>query len=186
MKTYSSFSMIILLVITCSTEVLSQTEFGDVSSGSANLELCLDSKRLNSDGSNPTLRSTVSTWYDKSGNGVNVTQNIANVATYSSGGMTFNSNGYYSDTSYYRLKQIDFDGKVDCSTVGNVILTSHRNDNNLILDQIHVLSAEGIAVNDKVVIKILSASQLEVDLSALPSGLYLIKTKTGSLTVEKK
>jgi hypothetical protein len=167
-----------LLVITCSTGVLSQTRFGDVSSGS-------DSKHLNSDGSNSTLGSTVSTWYDKSGSGVNATQNIANVA-YNSGGMTFNNKGYYSDTSCYRLKQSDFDGKVDCPTVGNLILTSHSNDNNLVLDQIQVLSVEGIAVNDKVVIKILSASQLEVDLSALPSGLYLIKTKTGTLTVEKK
>jgi hypothetical protein len=183
MKTNSTFSLILLLVITCSTGVLSQTRFGDASSGSANLKLRLDSKH--SDGSNLTLGSTVLTWYEKSGSGVNATQNIANVA-YNSGGMTFNNNGYYSDTSCYRLKQSDFDGKVDCPTVGNVILTSHSNDNNLVLDQIQVLNVEGIAVNDKVVIKILSASQLEVDLSALPSGLYLIKTKTGTLTVEKK
>lgn len=109
----------------------------------------------------------------------------------------------YNGTSYYRLKQVDFDGKYEYSvvehvdlvyqntlfpnpTVGNVILTSHNNDDNLVLDPIQVYSAGGIMVNDNVVIKILTASQLEIDLSALPAGIYLIKTKTGSVTVEKK
>jgi hypothetical protein len=104
-------------------------------------------------------------------------------------------------TSYYRLKQVDYDGVYEYSvvesvniarqntifpnpTVGNVILTS--DDDNLNLDQILVFSASGKSVNDKVVIKVLSGTQLEIDLSSLPSGLYLIKTKTGSVSVEKK
>jgi hypothetical protein len=109
----------------------------------------------------------------------------------------------YNGTSYYRLKQVDFDGKYEYSivervnlvyqntvfpnpTVGNVILTRHLDDSNLDLDPIQVYSAEGISVNDKVITKIISATQLEIDLSSLPAGIYLIKTKTGSLTVEKK
>lgn len=109
----------------------------------------------------------------------------------------------HNGTSYYRLKQVDFDGKYEYSivesvsvnyhntlfpnpTIGNVILTSHRDDNNLDLDQIQVYSSAGVLVNDKVVIKILSGTQLEIDLSSLPSGIYLIKTKTGSLMAEKK
>jgi hypothetical protein len=104
-------------------------------------------------------------------------------------------------TSYYRLKQVDYDGVYEYSivesvniarqntifpnpTVGNVILTS--DDDNLNLDQILVFSSSGKSVNDKVVIKVLSGTQLEIDLSSLPSGLYLIKTKTGSVSVEKK
>lgn len=94
MKTYPAFNLIILLTAACPSTVLSQTGPGGVSSGAANLELWLDSKRVNADGSNPTVGNTVATWYDKSGNGVNVTQNIANVATYSASGVTFNNAGY--------------------------------------------------------------------------------------------
>lgn len=109
----------------------------------------------------------------------------------------------YHGTSYYRLKQVDFDGKYEYSivesvslnypnvlfpnpTADNVILTRHRDDGNFDIDEIQVFSAAGIQVNGRVVIKILSSTQLEIDLSLLPAGIYLIKTKTGSLTVEKK
>lgn len=69
----------------------------------------------------------------------------------------------------------------------SVILTKHDDGSlDLNLDQVEVSSKTGKSMNDKVVINILSVSQLEINLSALPSGVYLIKTKTGSFTVEKK
>ena len=69
----------------------------------------------------------------------------------------------------------------------SVILTKHDDGNlDLNLDQIDVNNASGKSVNDKVVIHILSMSKFEIDLSALPAGVYQIKTKAGSVTVEKK
>lgn len=123
MKTYPTFYLIALLVITCSTNVFSQMGSGSITSAPANLEL-LEHKLVK-------------------GNDVNVSGD-------------------------------------------NVILTSYNDNDNLFLDPIQVSNAAGISVNDKVVIKIVSASQLELDLSTLPSGIYQIKTKTGTLTVEKK
>jgi hypothetical protein len=71
-------------------------------------------------------------------------------------------------------------------TAGSVILTSRSENDNLVLDPIQVFNVSGISVNDKVVIKILSASQLEIDFSTLSLGTYVIKTNTGSITVAKK
>ncbi|MFD0998890.1 hypothetical protein ACFQ21_06205 [Ohtaekwangia kribbensis] len=69
----------------------------------------------------------------------------------------------------------------------SVILTKHEDGNlDLNLDQIDVNNASGKSMNDKVIIHILSMSKFEIDLSALPAGVYQIKTKTGSVTVEKK
>lgn len=70
----------------------------------------------------------------------------------------------------------------------SVILTKRHDDGNLDLnlDQIEVNNASGKSVSEKVVINILSFSQFEINLSALPAGVYMIKTKTGSVTVEKK
>lgn len=66
----------------------------DKSDGSGNLEFWLDSRDVNANGTNPANGSVVVTWSDKSGNDVDVTQNIANVATYSATGVTFNNTGY--------------------------------------------------------------------------------------------
>jgi hypothetical protein len=69
----------------------------------------------------------------------------------------------------------------------SVILTKHDDGSlDFNLDQVDVSSKAGKSMNDKVVINILSVSQLEIDLAAVPSGVYVIKTKTGSFTVEKK
>ncbi|HEY4653068.1 MAG TPA: hypothetical protein VIH22_01070, partial [Cyclobacteriaceae bacterium] len=72
----------------------SQTGPGGVSSGSTNLLLWLDGQNVNADGTNPAIGTEVLTWYDRSGNGVNVTRNISNVATYSANGVTFNNTGF--------------------------------------------------------------------------------------------
>ena len=69
----------------------------------------------------------------------------------------------------------------------SVVLTKHDDGTlDLNLDQIDVNNASGKSMNDKVVVHILSMSKFEIDLSALPAGVYVIKTKTGSVTVEKK
>ncbi len=69
----------------------------------------------------------------------------------------------------------------------SVILTKHNDGSlNLDLDQIDVTNAAGKLKNEKVVVHILSMSKFEIDLSSLPSGIYQIKTKAGSVTVEKK
>ena len=62
--------------------------------GTSILDLWLDSRDVNGDGTNPATAAAVSTWVDKSGNGVDVTENTANVATYSNPGVTFNNTGY--------------------------------------------------------------------------------------------
>jgi hypothetical protein len=87
-KIFLLFCMIVPLTVLC------QTGPGGVSDATGTLELWLDSDRVNADGTNPTVGSTVATWADQSGNGRNVTQNIANVATYSATGVTFNNTGY--------------------------------------------------------------------------------------------
>jgi len=67
----------------------------DKTDGAGTLEFWLDSRDVNGDKTNPANGSTVTTWKDKSGNGVHVTQNIANVATYSTtNGVVFNDTGY--------------------------------------------------------------------------------------------
>lgn len=66
----------------------------DKNDGTGFLEFWLDSQDVNADGTNPANGSAVVTWSDKSGNNVDVTQNIANVATYSASGVTFNNTGY--------------------------------------------------------------------------------------------
>lgn len=66
---------------------------GDIS-GTSSMELWLDSEDVNADGTNPSIGAAVTTWYDKSGNSVDVTQNISNVATYTANGVRFNNIGY--------------------------------------------------------------------------------------------
>lgn len=74
----------------------SQTGPGGISTadGTGTLELWFDSRDVNGNGTNPDVAATVATWVDKSGNDVDITENIANVATYSNPGVTFNNTGY--------------------------------------------------------------------------------------------
>ncbi len=63
--------------------------------GTSILEFWLDSRDVNGDGTNPANGAFVTAWADKSGNNVDVTQNVANVATYSTtNGVVFNNTGY--------------------------------------------------------------------------------------------
>ena len=84
-----------VLIMLFNSYLLAQTGPGGVGSGATTLEVWFDGKDVNGNGTNPATSATVSTWTDKSGNSRNVTQNIANVATYSAaGGVTFNNTGY--------------------------------------------------------------------------------------------
>jgi len=89
------FCIILLLF---SSLGFSQTGPGGIGNtdGTSSLELWLDGMDVNGDGTNPV--GTVTTWSDKSGNGINVTENIANVATFSSPGVTFNNTRYLNGT----------------------------------------------------------------------------------------
>ncbi len=68
--------LILLLFFLSPYVVLSQTGPGGVSSGTTNILLWLDSKRVNDDGSNPATNAEVVTWYDQSGNNRDVTRNV--------------------------------------------------------------------------------------------------------------
>ena len=74
--------------------VFSPTGPGGVSSGPGTVLLWLDSKRVNDNGTNPTVGTEVVTWYDQSGNNRDVTRNVNGVATFSATGVTFNNIGY--------------------------------------------------------------------------------------------
>jgi hypothetical protein len=75
---------------------IAQTGPGGVGSGTTSVELWLDGRHVNNDGTNPAVGATVTTWFDQSGNNVDVTANIVSpvVATYSANGLVFANNGY--------------------------------------------------------------------------------------------
>src|SRR5690606_20538808 len=53
-----------------------------------------DGRNVNGDRPSPENGAEGVTWYDRSGNGVNVTCNTTRVATMSANGVTFNNSGY--------------------------------------------------------------------------------------------
>ena len=107
----------------------------------------------------------------------------------------------YHGRNYYRLKQVDFDGKFEYSSVKSVvfdygstlfpnpttgIVNVISEDDNADLTEAHVYNTMGQLLNDKVTITILSKTQIQVDLTHLPPGIYLIKTRTTSEVVSKE
>ena len=59
-------------------------------------------------------------------------------------------------------------------------------DDNTDLTDAHVYNTMGQLLNDKVTITVLSKTQIQVDLTNLPLGIYLIKTRTTSEVVSKE
>jgi hypothetical protein len=92
--------ILVLILIASNHIAFSQTGPGGVGSKATTLKLWFDGKDVNAtgivSGTNPAAGTNLATWNDKSGYGVNVTQNIANVAAISPSGLgvTFNNTGY--------------------------------------------------------------------------------------------
>ncbi|MCK5857574.1 MAG: T9SS type A sorting domain-containing protein [Bacteroidales bacterium] len=105
--------------------------------------------------------------------------------------------------SYYRLKQTDFDGKFSYSNTVTVNRELDKNSlvsiypnpatgfiymnvENVLLDEIAVYNSMGQNVTSNIRIKRKKENQFELDLSALPNGVYLIRTlKTYSKVIKQ-
>lgn len=104
--------------------------------------------------------------------------------------------------SYYRLKQVDFDGTFDYSSVKSVYLSPNQTKHLTVfpnpttekitvlgsfqkLTNIAVYNAIGNEVTSKVGMEQLDLTKIELDLSHLPSGAYFVKCKTDVLKVIK-
>ncbi len=109
----------------------------------------------------------------------------------------------HSGISYYRLKQTDFDGKVEYSPIVSVDL-SHLNSekielypnptNNLItlsgskneLSEILIFNSVGQDVTSLISINSTSESSALIDISQLANGIYYLRTKTMTNCVHKR
>ncbi|MDP4844611.1 MAG: T9SS type A sorting domain-containing protein [Salibacteraceae bacterium] len=106
----------------------------------------------------------------------------------------------HQQTIYYRLKQHDFDSKHSYSNVVTVLnnqkrqVTCYPNPTsdkiNLMLDQvknsdIQIFNLLGENVTQQAIIDDEKANTIVIDLSALESGMYLIKSKNEQFTVGK-
>ena len=106
-------------------------------------------------------------------------------------------------TSYYRLKQTDYDGKFGYSQILEVSVESGRvlpisyypNPTKGLVtlegapDEIHTLTFYDISGKDvTAMVEMISQSdfQVQFDLSKLPNGIYLMKTKNKTFKVEKE
>ena len=109
----------------------------------------------------------------------------------------------YTGLSYYRVLQADLDGRITYSPVVTVhidppsVQTVRMYPNPAVsymtveggrsdLQEIYVVNYAGGWMNDKVRINRDSEGKATLDLSALPKGLYLLKTKNGSTPFYKQ
>lgn len=105
-------------------------------------------------------------------------------------------------TSYYRLKQVDFDGKFDYSKTKTLVMESvdyakvdlYPNPaNNFIriagdpeeLESLEVFDLMGRSLNQTIDIQISNDSERTIDISNLPVGTYLLRTTSGSYPFHK-
>jgi len=107
----------------------------------------------------------------------------------------------YLGTSYYRLKQTDFDGNYSYSQtksirvnrlIHQVSVYPNPSKNHVILEanqeeleHIRMYTPLGENLVEKIEISVLSDSSVRLDLSKLAPGLYIIKTKTSATKVYK-
>lgn len=112
-------------------------------------------------------------------------------------------NNPYSEQSYYRLKQTDFDGAFEYSEVisvgfnkaeiNNITIYPNPVENEFILignsveiRQIRLFNSLGQDITSKAIIKKQSDTGVVVDLTCLSPGLYYVKTLTTSNIVYKQ
>jgi hypothetical protein len=109
----------------------------------------------------------------------------------------------YSGTSYYRLKQTDFNGAFEYSRIESVSLNDLNSNsvkvypnvtcdrvtvagNETELSDIRLLNGFGQDVTNLANIHHLDESTLSIDLARLTNGVYLVKTKTAAHIVYKQ
>lgn len=107
---------------------------------------------------------------------------------------TFIDKNPYAGTSYYRLKQIDFNGKPTYSKIRSITMENAGNSlikifpnpitNQLTiigdaseLEEVKIYDSYGKDVTNRMKILNRSGNQMSVDLSRLSNGLYFVKTK---------
>lgn len=113
-------------------------------------------------------------------------------------------NNPYSELSYYRLKQTDFDGTTTYSDVKSVVIDEVTNSqikiypnptfnttivkgNDSELKELAVYDIFGQDITSTVMNHAaINTTQISIDLSNVPQGLYLIQTKTSVSKVFKK
>ncbi|MFT5780489.1 MAG: hypothetical protein ACI837_003451 [Crocinitomicaceae bacterium] len=110
-------------------------------------------------------------------------------------------NDPYLGTSYYRLKQVDFDGKYEYSPVVAVTITDAPSrisvypnptlnsvtleGSEVELSELKIFDVLGQNITEKIEINQKSNSVITLDLSNMPSGIYTLKTKTSVVKVCK-
>ena len=104
-------------------------------------------------------------------------------------------NNPYSGVSYYRLKQTDFNGQFEYTSIKNVNLKElfaesveiypNPTDNHITivgsaneLSEVRIFNVVGQDVTNLTRINSLNSSTLSIDLSQLAGGVYYVKTKT--------
>lgn len=100
-------------------------------------------------------------------------------------------------TNYYRLQQIDFDGDTEYSEVAEVFLTNDKEDIRIYPNPSHSsITIMGLPENETsnavltdITGKLIRQFQLsdnQVDISSLPTGVYLLSITTGNKRITKR
>jgi len=105
----------------------------------------------------------------------------------------------YFNTSYYRLKQVDFDGQYSYSNIEAVQLSDdmtsvfiYENSSNRIFtirgneEELSELTIYNVMVQDvtsETLVMAVSSENKNINLDNLPKGMYVIKTKSTANTI---
>ncbi|MDA3881886.1 MAG: hypothetical protein PF481_01225 [Bacteroidales bacterium] len=108
-----------------------------------------------------------------------------------------------NNISYYRLKQIDFNGDFSYSKIVSIRKYSYTdqnihiytgqtgseyiiNDSRINTQDISIYSVSGLDVTEKTTISKISSQETLIDISNLPSGTYYVVTRFGEKIIQKK
>ena len=113
----------------------------------------------------------------------------------------FDDKNPFDGLSYYRLKQTDFDGKFEYSSIQSIRLNNTISDvkiypnptNDLItmegmvsdMGEFMIINSLGQNVTAKVRIREISEREIQLNLSKLPPGVFSIITKSGTFKIHK-